>query len=525
MKKLLFIIPLVIFTSIIYSQTLFQNVYSVQTGNWFYLNSFNAAKDGSFYAVSDDNNNNRPVVIKFDSLGDIIWSKSYTNPNETVYAAKILCTKDGGFALAGQCQVIGGSQTNFCVVRCNSQGNILWANRYDLTYTESFYTMIETTDNGFLLSGCGIYGDYDHLARIDSLGNVVFFKHIFESTWQHNFIGSMEMASDSNYFLLLHHSSQNPETRILKIDINGNRLWSLAIGDTTASSVEVGGASVLSTPDGGCVIVGDLHGGPWFVSTLAICKITSQGTLDWIRMKPVYSVQFHQGYAVTRTSDFGYAIAHGLNNTGSTNLTDIHLTKTDSLGHFLWTKKYPGVCLQRMGIKETYDKGFMIAASAYLNSNPAILVIKTDSAGNTACNDSVVVMYDSTAILPSSTPVYYDSLVNVVSGPILLTEDSGAAMRDYCQLITSYYEFKAPDLMTIYPNPFHSQATVTINNSDSKSYSLKMLNLLGTTVFFKKSITHQSVTIDRGNLASGLYVCMLIDSKGLVSGTKKVLIE
>lgn len=90
-------------------------------------------------------------LIRTDGQGSPIWETTFGGPaNDDCYC--MTQTHDGGFALAGQTSSFGvGSDVWF--VRINSNGDSLWAKNYGGLDADRAYTLIETRDGGFALSG------------------------------------------------------------------------------------------------------------------------------------------------------------------------------------------------------------------------------------------------------------------------------------------------------------------------------------------------------------------------------------
>jgi hypothetical protein len=79
--------------------------------------------------------------------------------------------------------------------------------------------------------------------------------------------------------------------------------------------------------------------------------------------------------------------------------------------------------------------------------------------------------------------------------------------------------------VSIYPNPFSSSATLTINATISAdNNTIEICNVLGQTVRTITNVNTSSITIERGSLQSGIYFYRLINAGNLVS-TGKFIVE
>lgn len=102
---------------------------------------------------------------------------------------------------------------------------------------------------------------------------------------------------------------------------------------------------------------------------------------------------------------------------------------------------------------------------------------------------------------------------------IFNTADDAAVIT---QVTTNINELKtANKSLKIYPNP--AKEILTIETKDLKVKHLKLVNLLGQVVIQKEVVNTDKITIQTGNLESGIYILSLITADGVIS--KTVVIE
>jgi hypothetical protein len=96
---------------------------------------------------------NDMLVIKTDSTGNLLWSKTYGGSLQDG-ANCIQLTKDGGFIIAGSSNSFGNVNINSAyVVKADSNGNVLWSKIYGEIDNHSAYSVQQTTDRGYIISG------------------------------------------------------------------------------------------------------------------------------------------------------------------------------------------------------------------------------------------------------------------------------------------------------------------------------------------------------------------------------------
>src|SRR5690606_4176244 len=76
----------------------------------------------------------------------------------------------------------------------------------------------------------------------------------------------------------------------------------------------------------------------------------------------------------------------------------------------------------------------------------------------------------------------------------------------------------------IFPNPFSSHTTLQSDQSINDG-TLTIYNALGEVVSHITNINGQSVTIDRGNLANGLYFIRLTEGKHEIMMKKVIVVD
>ena len=116
--------------------------------------------------ITNPKGNNDYWIIKLDTNGDLIWEKSFGGSG-TDWARSILRTNDGGYAVAGRSdskdldngEKIG--EIDYWVLKLNINGEIEWQKSYGGSATQKANSIIQTSDNGFIIAGSSISVDGD----------------------------------------------------------------------------------------------------------------------------------------------------------------------------------------------------------------------------------------------------------------------------------------------------------------------------------------------------------------------------
>ncbi|UCE65796.1 MAG: hypothetical protein JSU85_13170 [Candidatus Zixiibacteriota bacterium] len=268
------------------------------------------------------------LLIKTDFNGDTVWAKSYGGVLEEVgYSA--IQTSDGKYVIAGYTNSFGAGGRDLFIVKADENGDTLWTRTYGGADNDEGYSVIETADSAYLIAG--------YTASFGAGFNDVY---------------------------------------LIKIDINGDTLWTKTTGD----SLRQEGRSIAATSDGGYIITG-LTGA---ISTdVYLIKVDENGDTLWTRSYD--SILRDAGNYVQQTSDGGYIIAATSCGTTPDDPCSGYLIKTDRLGDTLWTS--PSISGGLAGVLETVSGEFLATGGNYdPRQVPVVIelaVVKVDLNGET----------------------------------------------------------------------------------------------------------------------------------------------
>ncbi|HOY30312.1 MAG TPA: T9SS type A sorting domain-containing protein [Bacteroidales bacterium] len=148
-------------------------------------NSMRQTSDGGFilsgYSESFSFGSKDFYVVKTNSAGDTLWTKHYGGSLAEI-SKSVRQSSDGGYIMTGYSQSFGISTENMYVVKTNSLGDTLWTKTYGQAGRYSWGNdIIQTTDGGYAVTGfietASTYGGFDlYLVKIDASGNVQWEK-------------------------------------------------------------------------------------------------------------------------------------------------------------------------------------------------------------------------------------------------------------------------------------------------------------------------------------------------------------
>ena len=315
-------------------------------------------------------------VLKFDTTNQLQWQKTYGGSDDD-RGTDLIQTSDGGYA------VIGKSKSNdldvsenagfddFWVSKLDSSGSISWEYTFGFAGSDTPYSIIQTKDNGYLLSGVldvsasNGQGDRNSIGSRHAGGDywVIKLNANGVKQWSNYYGGSFTdtaydaiQTEDDGYIIIGSSDSDdvdisNPRGSydfwVIKISDTGTLVWEKSFGGSEIDEAH----AISKTADGNYLIVGDTRSSDLDISQnngaadLWVMKITPDGTLLW--EKTLGGSSFDVGRSISKTQDNGFLISGSSRSTNG-NLTsnkgqnDAWVVKINSNGNLEWQKAIGG---------------------------------------------------------------------------------------------------------------------------------------------------------------------------------------
>jgi hypothetical protein len=297
-----------------------------QAGNTYVTGVFQGSANFGSTSLNSTFNSVDAFVTKLDSTGQFIWAQKIGG---TSFDAGLSVTTDNanniyttgyfsGSVVFGNTTLTSEGQTDVFVTKLDSTGKFLWAQKLGGTVSDSGYSITTDASGNVYVSGV-LDTNENPPANISSL-------------------------------------SQGNNAFIIKLDSNGNVLWTKSIGGTSSEK----STSVTTDQFGNIYATGFFDGNAVFDNF----TLTSTGNLETFITKLDSNGQFLWAQRIAGTSlnsgNGGFSItADAVGNTYVTGVftgivtisdttlisaggEDVFITKLDSNGNFLWAKNYGG---------------------------------------------------------------------------------------------------------------------------------------------------------------------------------------
>lgn len=196
-------------------------------------------------------------IIKTSSTGDSLWSKTYGGPYHEI-AFEAQATSDGGYIIAGYKQFQGFFNADVWLVKLFSNGEIDWTQRYGGNLDELAYSVQETADAGYIVTGyTKSYGSGNEdvwLIKTDMYGDSIWTKTFggFSNEGGNSVIETAEGDFVVCGYTFSFSTNGDMDLWLIKTDISGYTLWTNMYGGSGAEL----GFSVIEAFDGGLTACG-----------------------------------------------------------------------------------------------------------------------------------------------------------------------------------------------------------------------------------------------------------------------------
>ncbi len=190
------------------------------------------------------------VLIKTNATGNMEWMNYYCEGGPRYRAHSLVCTNDGGYALAGWAELWTGLYGAY-LIKTDATGGIEWEHVYD--GTEWAMALVQTKDGGYALTAPDyVLSSTSWLLKIGSAGNLQWNK-----SYSYPSARALVQTKDDGYAM----AGGSSYGWIVKTDLGGITQWNRTYGSPRSGSI----SAMVQTSDGGYTMGGT--GDFWLVRT------------------------------------------------------------------------------------------------------------------------------------------------------------------------------------------------------------------------------------------------------------------
>lgn len=216
-----------------------------ESGNELWSKRFAGKFDDAFYRIiptrdgfvvsgtvdAKANVFSKGVLLKIDSQGNILWKKTYKNPNGHLRIWSVVANSDGSLISTGTYFHNASSQSDLLIMKLSASGDLKWKKSFSGTDTlnsEEGFSIAKSKSSGFVVAGetrvpGSFYQSDGILLKVDDNGKFVWGRK-FGNELEDLFF-QIESAADGGYMLVaiqnLAIALQDYYFAILKVNPSG----------------------------------------------------------------------------------------------------------------------------------------------------------------------------------------------------------------------------------------------------------------------------------------------------------------
>ncbi|WP_445733424.1 T9SS type A sorting domain-containing protein [Mariniflexile sp.] len=214
------------------------------------------------------------IVIKLDAIGNVEWQNNYRYDNNSSFdeAQNIKQTIDGGYIVVGSTNPYENlvNTSDFWVLKLDAQGNVEWDSRLGGSGVEEALDVQQLSDASYIVVGftfsndgdiTGNHGQEDYwIVKLDTTGNLEWQKTMGGTETDRAF--SVRETIDGGYIVSGYTESNDGDITnaqgsydgwIVKLDTTGNLQWQKILGGTQSDFI----TSIIQTTDDGYITIGE----------------------------------------------------------------------------------------------------------------------------------------------------------------------------------------------------------------------------------------------------------------------------
>jgi len=143
------------------------------------------------------------LLVKTDSNGDTLWTKTYGGISLD-YGRSVKQTSDGGYIITGYTGSFGNGSYDVYLIKTNSSGDTIWTKTYGDQNENTGWSVNQTTDGGYIL-GCttATPNPYDlWLIKTNANGDTIWTKTFGDTSPQYaGFDRCLQQTSDGGFVI------------------------------------------------------------------------------------------------------------------------------------------------------------------------------------------------------------------------------------------------------------------------------------------------------------------------------------
>ncbi|MBS1515897.1 MAG: SBBP repeat-containing protein [Bacteroidetes bacterium] len=528
MKKNIFTAAIFfIFVHAILGQVTQEWAKSFTNGNYFDTGyKVRVDAQGNVYVIGDSYSGSNTesyngILLKYNNAGILQWSKVYNGPaNNEDFFRDIDIDKDGNIYIAGAV-TLSGTTKDALLLKYNSSGTLLWSQTYNGAATLDDYAMdmeIDTLGNIYIAGGSsrGVNNNDALIIKYNSSGGFLWANKYNGSGNASDFADEIKLDKNGNAVIMgttTSTSSTKEDYLIIKYGPDGTEQW---VQKYNGSGNNFDTPSGIVIDNSQNIFVTGSTTGAGTLTDVTTLKYSPSGVLQWAKTYDGPAVNYDNGYAIALDSTGNVICAGASSGIGSNR--DCLVLKYNTSGTLMWEARYNGP-------NNSSDALFTLSVDKFGN----IYTAGYCGVNNVVWDDYVTIKYNSTGVQQwnvryngngnssdQALGICLDASNNLyVTGQTWGTSSTNWDITTikYSQLVSVYQQSNfIPDNFSLsqnYPNPFNPTTKIDFDLPFESKVTISIYDMTGREV----------MTLLNGDLKTSGYYTMNINASALSSGT------
>ena len=324
------------------------------------LSGIASTPDGGFVMTGYYNAESQVYLLKVDANGDLQFNKKFPLFNLRSTGRAVIVTQDGGYAVAGYAAkplpLPADPQRDFCLLKTDAAGNLLWAKTYgSTTGNEEANDLVELADGSLVLAGYRKSGEDVMVVKTDANGVQIGATRFFGKPAAREMGNSIALAPNGDVVVVGEYKAttgSNSEVLVIRLDASIDTIWQRTY-DAVPQVDDVAWATTMAN-DGGIVMAGKSYGNG------LVMKVPGNGGAQlWVNAD-ADSTGF---YGLDKDLDGGYYACGFRDISGAQ--TDLRIVRFNAQGDVIWSQTVgrPGLDIGKSAVT-TRDGGVVVAGAS-----------------------------------------------------------------------------------------------------------------------------------------------------------------
>ncbi len=188
-----------------WGDTMWTRTYGGEDRDWGYAVALTT--DGGYvitgYTKSFGAGGEDVWLIKTDSSGDTIWTRTFGGPDDD-RAYMVTQTTDGGYVITGRTESFGAGEFDAYLIKTDASGDTIWTRTFGGTDSDIGYSGRQTADGGYIVTGetrsFGAGGRDAWLIKTDASGDTIWTRTYGGAAWDGGYV--VRQNADSGYIIV-----------------------------------------------------------------------------------------------------------------------------------------------------------------------------------------------------------------------------------------------------------------------------------------------------------------------------------